>query len=65
MYMTSDLITRSYVYFVSNEENINCLMTYNCSCYIHSNALSESIVTYYIVQVLHRIDQCLIFTCTV
>lgn len=63
---TSDLILCfSYVYFVSDEENITWLMAYKCSCYIHSNALTDCIVTYNIVQVLHRMIQCIIYTCTI
>ena len=50
-----------YTLYVSAEENINWLMAYKCSCYIHSNALTDCVVTYYIVQVLHRMEQCLIY----
>jgi hypothetical protein len=35
-----------YTLYVSDEENINWVMSYKCSCYIHLTALTDYIVTY-------------------
>jgi hypothetical protein len=61
----SSHVVLMYSLYVSDEENINWLMADKCSCYIHLTALSDYIVMYYIVHVLHRMIQCVIYTWSV